>query len=71
MRPMQGAPAQGPGDESMWLPMSSTRLIYGERNAVLVMFEHFHTLADSIDPFDKNLTAIYVTHGHSDHSRAA
>jgi hypothetical protein len=35
MRPMQGAPPQGPGDESMWSPMSAT-LIHGRQNAVLV-----------------------------------
>ena len=70
MRPMQGAPAQGPGDESMWSPMSST-LICGERNAVLVdtlvAFDQVDTLADWIERFDRNLTAIYITHGHSDH----
>src|ERR1700722_11144561 len=70
MRPMQGAPPQAPGDESMWSPMSST-LIYGERDAVLVdtlvTFDQVDTLADWIDRFDRNLTAIYITHGHSDH----
>lgn len=70
MRPMQGAPPQGPGDESTWSPMSST-LIHGERDAVLVdtlvTFDQVDTLADWIDRFDKNLTAIYITHGHSDH----
>jgi glyoxylase-like metal-dependent hydrolase (beta-lactamase superfamily II) len=70
MRPMQGAPPQGPGDESMWSPMSST-LIYGERDAVLVdtlvTFDQVDTLADWIDRFDRNLTTIYITHGHSDH----
>ena len=35
MRPMVGTPPQGPGDEPMWSPMSST-LIYGERDAILV-----------------------------------
>ena len=70
MRPMQGAPPQGPGDESMWSPMSAT-LIHGRRDAVLVdtlvTFDQVDTLADWIDRFDKNLTAIYITHGHSDH----
>jgi hypothetical protein len=32
---MQGEPAQGPGDEPMWSPMSAT-LIYGDEDAVLV-----------------------------------
>ena len=70
MRPMRGAPPQGPGDESMWSPMSST-LIYGEREAVLVdtlvTFDQVDTLADWIDRFDRDLTTIYITHGHSDH----
>ena len=70
MRPMQGAAPQGPGDESMWSPMSAT-LIHGERDAVLVdtlvTFEQVDALADWIDRFEKNLTAIYITHGHSDH----
>ena len=35
MRPMRGAPAQGPGDDPMWSPMSSA-LIHGEHDAVLV-----------------------------------
>jgi hypothetical protein len=35
MRLTLGAPAQGPGDEPMWSPMSAT-LIHGERDAVLV-----------------------------------
>jgi glyoxylase-like metal-dependent hydrolase (beta-lactamase superfamily II) len=70
MRPMKGASAQGAGDESMWSPMSAT-LIHGQRDAVLVdtlvAFDQVDTLADWIDRFDKNLTAIYITHGHSDH----
>ena len=70
MRPMAGAPPQGPGDESMWSPMSAT-LFHGQRDAVLVdtlvTFEQVDALADWIDRFDRNLTAIYITHGHSDH----
>lgn len=70
MRPMHGAPAEGPGDEPMWSPMSAT-LIYGEREAVLVdttvTFEQVDALADWIEGFGKRLTGIYITHGHSDH----
>jgi glyoxylase-like metal-dependent hydrolase (beta-lactamase superfamily II) len=54
----------------MWSPMSAT-LIHGKRDAVLVdtlvTFEEINTLADWIDRFEKNLTAAYITHGHSDH----
>jgi glyoxylase-like metal-dependent hydrolase (beta-lactamase superfamily II) len=70
MRPMRGAPAQGPGDEPMWSPMSAT-LIYGERDAVLVdtqvTFDQVDALSDWIDSFGKHLAGIYITHGHSDH----
>jgi glyoxylase-like metal-dependent hydrolase (beta-lactamase superfamily II) len=67
---MAGAPPQGPGDESMWSPMSAT-LVHGERDAILVdtlvTFDQVDALADWIDRFEKNLTTIYITHGHSDH----
>jgi glyoxylase-like metal-dependent hydrolase (beta-lactamase superfamily II) len=70
MRPMRGTPAQGPGDEPMWSPMSAT-LIHGERDAVLVdtlvTFDQVDALADWIEGFDKRLVGIYITHGHSDH----
>jgi glyoxylase-like metal-dependent hydrolase (beta-lactamase superfamily II) len=70
MRPMKGAPPQGPGDEPMWSPMSAT-LIHGQEEAVLVdtlvTFDQVDALADWIDGFGKRLVGIYVTHGHSDH----
>lgn len=70
MKPMQGAPAQGPGDEPMWSPMSAT-LIHGDRDAVLVdtlvTFDQVDALADWIEGFGKRLAGIYITHGHSDH----
>jgi glyoxylase-like metal-dependent hydrolase (beta-lactamase superfamily II) len=70
MRPMQGAPAQGPGDDPMWSPMSSA-LVHGDHDAVLVdtlvTFDQVNALADWIDTFGKRLTTIYITHGHADH----
>jgi glyoxylase-like metal-dependent hydrolase (beta-lactamase superfamily II) len=70
MRLMKGAPPQGPGDEPMWSPMSST-LIHGDEDAVLVdtlvTFDQVDALADWIDGFGKRLIGVYVTHGHSDH----
>jgi glyoxylase-like metal-dependent hydrolase (beta-lactamase superfamily II) len=54
----------------MWSPISST-LIYGERDAVLVdaptIVEQAAALADWVVDSGKNLTTIYVTHGHGDH----
>jgi glyoxylase-like metal-dependent hydrolase (beta-lactamase superfamily II) len=70
MRPMEGAPPQGPGDEPTWSPMSAT-LIHGREEAILVdtlvTFDQVDALADWIDGFGKRLVGIYITHGHSDH----
>jgi glyoxylase-like metal-dependent hydrolase (beta-lactamase superfamily II) len=56
--------------ETFWHPLSST-LIYGKRDAVLV--DTFITIQQSDDlvkwvaASGKNLTTIYITHGHGDH----
>src|ERR1700751_4019170 len=54
----------------MWSPTSST-LIYGDGDAVLVdallTVEEGQHLADWVSASGKNLTTIYVTHGHGDH----
>ena len=60
-----------PGHESlMWVANSAT-LIYGKRDAVLVdtflTIDHSLKLADEIAATGKNLTHIYITHGHGDH----
>src|SRR2546428_13609664 len=56
--------------QRMWSPISST-LIYGKRDAVLVdafiTVEQADVLVDWVAASGKNLTAIYVTHGHGDH----
>jgi len=56
--------------QGMWPPISST-LIYGERDAVLVdsfiTVEQANALVDWVAASGKNLTTIYVTHGHGDH----
>jgi ribonuclease BN (tRNA processing enzyme) len=59
------------GYESLsWVPNSST-LIYGERDAVLVdtflTAEASQALADWVVASGRNLTTIYLTHGHGDH----
>ena len=57
-------------EELMWVANSST-LIYGERDAVLVdtflTTEQSKALLDWVVARGKNLTAIYITHGHGDH----
>ena len=57
-------------EELMWVANSST-LIHGERDAVLVdtllTTKQSKTLSDWIAASGKNLTAIYITHGHGDH----
>jgi glyoxylase-like metal-dependent hydrolase (beta-lactamase superfamily II) len=57
-------------EELMWVANSAT-LIYGERDAVLVdtflTTEQSQTLLDWVVASGKNLTAIYITHGHGDH----
>src|SRR5271156_6822401 len=60
-----------PGKEDlMWVANSST-LIQGERDAVLVdtllTTEQSKTLSDWVVASGKDLTAIYITHGHGDH----
>jgi len=60
-----------PGKEHwMWVPTSAT-LIYGERDAVLVdaflTVEQAHAAVEWIAASGKNLTTIYITHGHGDH----
>jgi glyoxylase-like metal-dependent hydrolase (beta-lactamase superfamily II) len=57
-------------EELMWVANSST-LIQGERDAVLVdtllTTEQSKILLDWVVANGKNLTAIYITHGHGDH----
>jgi glyoxylase-like metal-dependent hydrolase (beta-lactamase superfamily II) len=60
-----------PGKEDlMWVANSST-LIYGKHDAVLVdtflTKEQSQHLVDWVVESGKNLTAIYITHGHGDH----
>ena len=61
---------EGPGDEPTWSPSSST-LIYGERDAILIDTPatdgQVDALADWIESKGRSLSRIYVTHGHGDH----
>ncbi|SIN15996.1 MBL fold metallo-hydrolase [Micromonospora cremea] len=60
-----------PGESrEMWSPTSST-LIYGDRDAVLVdallTIDEGRALADWVVASGRNLTTIYITHAHGDH----
>jgi glyoxylase-like metal-dependent hydrolase (beta-lactamase superfamily II) len=60
-----------PGTEQgLWSPISAT-LISGDRDAVLVdplmTVGQARDLADWVGAHGKNLTSVYVTHGHGDH----
>ena len=56
--------------ETFFQAMAST-LIYGSRDAVLVdafmTVKQANSLADWVATKGKNLTTIYITHGHGDH----
>ncbi|MBV8860178.1 MAG: MBL fold metallo-hydrolase [Acidobacteria bacterium] len=64
----QGIP---PGKEALLWVTGTVTLIYGERDAVLVdtflSEQHSKELLDWVVESGKNLTTIYVTHGHGDH----
>jgi glyoxylase-like metal-dependent hydrolase (beta-lactamase superfamily II) len=64
------APPPTVGDAPAWDPTTST-LIFGARDAVLVdplmTISEATALADWVGLHDRNLTAIYITHGHGDH----
>jgi glyoxylase-like metal-dependent hydrolase (beta-lactamase superfamily II) len=62
------------GEPKRFSPMAST-LIYGSRDAVLtdapMTVEQARALGDWVAAKDRNLTDIFVTHGHGDHWFAA
>jgi glyoxylase-like metal-dependent hydrolase (beta-lactamase superfamily II) len=66
----RGTPPVPHGYPAVASPVSST-LITGERDAVLVdtpwSTEHIREIGEWVASFEKNLTAIYITHGHGDH----
>src|SRR6201995_2343989 len=61
-----------PGKEALMWGSNSSTLIYGERDAVLVdtflTIDQSKALLDWVVASGKNLTAIYLTHGHGDHA---
>jgi glyoxylase-like metal-dependent hydrolase (beta-lactamase superfamily II) len=58
------------GDRPVWSPLSTT-LIHGHSDAVLVdppfTREQAHLVIDWVRGSNKNITHIFVTHGHGDH----
>jgi|SRR5215469_14467184 len=64
------APPPAVGDPPAWDPTTST-LIFGDRDAVLVdplmTVQEGAALADWVALHDRQLTTIYITHGHGDH----
>jgi len=60
-----------PGKEELRWVANSCTLIYGERDAALVdtflTIDQSRALLDWVVASGKNLTAIYLTHGHGDH----
>ena len=58
------------GDRPVWSPLSTT-LIHGHSDAVLVdppfTREQAHAVIDWVRGSNKNITHIFVTHGHGDH----
>src|ERR1017187_3216272 len=64
-------PNPPPGEKRRFFSPISSTLIYGERDAVLVdtfmTVDQNDALVDWVRASGKNLTTIYITHGHGDH----
>src|SRR5258708_8837039 len=70
MRPYVCPDQLGEGEVATWAPSSST-LISGPTEGILIdallTFENADQIAAWAKSFGKNVTGIYITHGHSDH----
>ena len=68
--PLQASGVSPGQNAPSWSPIAAT-LIVGERDAVLVdallTVGQAHDLVEWIDGHGKNLTTVYITHGHGDH----
>jgi len=64
-------PDKPPGMGETYFQAMASTLIYGEKDAVLVdaymTAKQANALADWVASKGKNLTTIYITHGHGDH----
>ena len=65
------SPSRPAGVQETYFQAMAATLIYGKRDAVLVdafmTVEQANALADWVASKNKNLTTIYITHGHGDH----
>lgn len=70
MRPYNAPDQLGEGEVATWAPSSST-LISGPSEGILIdallTFDNADHIAAWAKGFDKKITGIYITHGHSDH----
>jgi glyoxylase-like metal-dependent hydrolase (beta-lactamase superfamily II) len=68
--PQNGTQLLPNGDRPVWSPLSTT-MIQGHSDAVLVdppfTREQAHAVSDWVRASNKNITHIFVTHGHGDH----
>jgi glyoxylase-like metal-dependent hydrolase (beta-lactamase superfamily II) len=68
--PQNGTQLLPNGDRPVWSPLSTT-MIQGQSDAVLVdppfTREQAHAVSDWVRAGNKNITHIFVTHGHGDH----
>ncbi|WP_159083423.1 MBL fold metallo-hydrolase [Streptomyces sp. P3] len=65
------SPTNPIGKTGLTFSPTTSSLIYGEREVVLVDAQYLKRdvadLADTIDALDRTLTTIFITHGHADH----
>jgi len=70
MRPYTSPDPLGEGEEATWAPSSST-LISGPTEGILIdallTFSNADEIAAWAKSFGKQITGVYITHGHSDH----
>jgi glyoxylase-like metal-dependent hydrolase (beta-lactamase superfamily II) len=70
MRPYTSPDQLGKGEVATWAPSSST-LISGPTEGILIdallTFDNADQIADMAKRSGKNITGVYITHGHGDH----
>ncbi len=65
------SPANPIGNDGLTFSPTTSTIIYGEREAILVdaqfIKNDIHELGNVIEKLGKTLTTIFITHGHVDH----